>query len=104
MPTDRQNTRRLLEKEATALDRLIEIAQRDTNQSKYVSNFLLAWWNAAECRGFDFTDFWAVDTEIVTDMIAVIGLILKTRQYPDTLGYEQKFKAIINSWRPELKS
>ena len=43
----------------TALERLIRVAQSDTGQSRIVANFLLAWWNAAECGGFDLTDVWA---------------------------------------------
>jgi hypothetical protein len=51
-------------KSRAALERLIEMAQGDTGQSRIVANFLLAWWNAAECGGFDLTDVWAVDTAI----------------------------------------
>jgi hypothetical protein len=39
----------LSERERAALERLIQIAQRDTGQSRKVANFLLAWWNADEC-------------------------------------------------------
>lgn len=87
-----------------ALQRLIEIALRDTGQSKRVADFLLSWWNATSCGGFDLTDLWSVDSEIADDMIAVIGLIRRSRAYPDTFGtriYEQ-FRAILDRWRPEL--
>lgn len=87
-----------------ALERLIEIARRDTGQSKRVADFLLSWWNATSCGGFDLTDLWSVDSEIADDMIAVIGLIRRSRAYPDTFGtriYEQ-FRAILDRWRPEL--
>jgi len=36
-----------------ALARLIEIAQKDTGQSRRVADFLLAWHNAAENGGWD---------------------------------------------------
>jgi len=39
-----------------ALDRLIQIAKGGTGQSRKVANFLLAWWNAEACGGFDLTD------------------------------------------------
>jgi hypothetical protein len=39
-----------------ALTRLIEIAQKDTGQSRRVADFLLAWHNAAENGGWDVTD------------------------------------------------
>ncbi|EMR4172349.1 ParB/RepB/Spo0J family partition protein, partial [Pseudomonas aeruginosa] len=71
-----------------ALARLINVAQRDTGQSKRVADFLLSWWNATSCGGFDLTDFWSVDAEIADDMLVVIGLIRQTRAYPDTLGTE----------------
>ena len=44
-----------------ALTRLIEIAQKDTGQSRRVADFLLAWHNAAENGGWDVTDLWNVD-------------------------------------------
>jgi hypothetical protein len=44
-----------------ALERLIRIANRDTGQSRRVASFLLAWWNAEECGGFDLTDLWGID-------------------------------------------
>ena len=47
-----------------ALERLIDIARGDTGQSRKVANFLLAWWNAEECGGFDLTDVWGVDKSI----------------------------------------
>ena len=34
------------DKSRAALERLIQIAQGDTGQSRIVANFLLAWWNA----------------------------------------------------------
>ena len=45
-----------------ALERLIRIAQRDTGQSRMVAEFLLSWWNAANCGGFDLNTLWGVDT------------------------------------------
>jgi hypothetical protein len=58
-----------------ALDRLIQIALGDTGQSRIVANFLLAWWNAEQCGGFDLTDVWGVDTSIAADMQHVFGLL-----------------------------
>jgi hypothetical protein len=89
--------------ETQALERLIDIAKRDTGQSRYVADFLLAWWNASNCGGFDLTSLWGVDTVIAADMVTVFGLIAKVYRYPDTLGYEADFKAIARAWRPELK-
>lgn len=89
--------------ETSALERLIDIAKRDTGQSRYVADFLLAWWNAGTCGGFDLTNLWAVDTAISDDMATVFAMIAKTSKYPDSLGYETDFRAIVRAWRPELQ-
>ena len=83
-----------------ALERLIRVAQGDTGQGRIVANFLLAWWNAAECGGFDLTDMWAVDTPLAEDMLEVLALVAECQHYPDTLGYGKQFEAIIRAWRP----
>ncbi|MNX25991.1 ParB/RepB/Spo0J family partition protein [Achromobacter sp.] len=101
----RETENPVLRKKGTdALARLINIAQCDTGQSKSVADFLLSWWNATSCGGFDLTDFWSVDAEIAEDMLVVIGLIRQTRAYPDTLGTEihGQFKALVALWRPAL--
>lgn len=88
--------------ERAALERLIAIAKRDTGQSRKVASFLLAWWNAADCGGFDLTDVWTVDTTIAVDFWRVFGLIIRHHNYPDALGYKDDFGSIIAQWRPEL--
>jgi hypothetical protein len=86
-----------------ALERLIRIAQGDTGQSRRVANFLLAWWNAEECGGFDLTDLWNVDAAIAADMVTVVGLLANLNCYPDALGYGEQFETIIAEWRSALK-
>ncbi len=88
--------------EEAALRRLIEIATRDTGQSRRVAEFLLAWWNAAECGGFDLTNLFSVDDSIAEDMVTVFALIARFNKYPDTLGFGKDFEAILREWRPEL--
>ena len=88
-----------LEEEA-ALNRLIAIAQNDTGQSRRVAGFLLAWWNADDCGGFNLTDPWGVDTSITEDMVTVFGFIARVKSYPDGLGYGEQFKSIVSGWRP----
>lgn len=90
--------------EKNALERLIAIAKRDTGQSRRVACFLLAWWNAANCGGFDLTDLWGVDQEIAHDMVTVFAMLPGCQHYPDTLGYEKDFNAIIRQWRPDVLS
>jgi hypothetical protein len=89
-------------KSRAALERLIQIAQGDTGQSRRVANFLLAWWNAAECGAFDLTEVWGVDTAIAVDMLRVFALAAGCRHYPDAMGYGKHFEAIVRAWRPAV--
>jgi len=91
------------EKENAAVRRLIDNAKRGTGQSRRVADFLLAWWNPAQCGGFDFTTMWGCDKEIVEDIIVVFAYVARNNRYPDTLGFERDFAAIIHEWRPELE-
>lgn len=88
--------------EVTALERLIAHARQDSGQSRRVADFLLAWWNSGSCGAFDLTSLWSLDATIVADMTTVFGLIGRIHHYPDSLGYESEFKAIVLAWRPEL--
>lgn len=92
------------EDEHAALSRLIAHAKRDSGQSRHVADFLLAWWNADQCGGFDLTALWAVDEGIAQDMRTVFGLIAKVSKYPDTLGFAFDFTDIVRAWRPALGS
>ena len=85
-----------------ALERLIAIAQSDTGQARRVADFLLAWWNAGECRGFDLTTLWFVDRSIADDMVIVFSYVARANAYPDTLGFNAEFQSIVRGWRPEL--
>jgi len=85
-----------------AFHRLVAIAQSDTGQSRRVADFLLAWWNAGECGGFDLTNLWGVDASIAEDMVIVFGYVARTHSYPDALGYNEQFQSIVRTWRPEL--
>ena len=86
-----------------ALERLIRIAQADTGQSRMTAEFLLSWWNAANCGGFDSTTIWGVDTQIAADMVTVFGLVAVCHRYPDDLGYGEEFRRIVHAWRPALR-
>jgi hypothetical protein len=90
-------------RQRTALERLITIAQADTGQSRMTAEFLLSWWNASNCGGFDLTTLWGVDTEIAADMVRVFALVAACRRYPDDLGYGEEFRRILHAWRPELQ-
>ena len=85
-----------------ALERLIAIAQSDTGQARRVADFLLAWWNAGECGGFDLTNLWGLDRSIADDMVIVFGYVAHANAYPDALGFNLQFQSIVRGWRPEL--
>jgi hypothetical protein len=85
-----------------ALDRLVAIAQSDTGQSRRVANFLLAWWNAGDCGGFDLTDLWMVDRAIADDILTVARLISLRHEYPTAYGLGPQFEQLVADWRPQL--
>ncbi len=97
-----QEIPKLNPRQRSALERLIGIAQSNTGQSRKVANFLLAWWNAQECGGFDLTDVWNVDPAIAEDMLTVFSLLIRCIDYPDTLGYASEFDGLVRAWRPRL--
>jgi hypothetical protein len=85
-----------------SLERLIAIAQGDTGQSRRVADFLLAWWNAGSCGGFDLTELWGIDDAIAEDMVIVFVYVSRANAYPDSLGFNVEFQSIVRGWRPEL--
>ena len=88
--------------QTAALKRLIAIAQSDTGQARRVADFLLAWWNAGSCGGFDLTNLWGLDRSIADDMVIVFGYVACANAYPDALGFNAEFQSIVRGWRPEL--
>lgn len=102
MNTIAQDLVALTEKERGALERLLAHAQRDSGQSRRVADFLLAWWNAGTCGGFDITTAWGLDQEIAEDVVTVFAFAATHNVYPDRLGYGPQFEAVVREWRPEL--
>jgi hypothetical protein len=88
--------------ELAPIRRLIAIARSDTGQSRRVANFLLAWWNAGSCGGFDLTDLWAVDQTIAADLLATAAFIAGHHEYPDSYGLREDFETMVALWRPQL--
>ena len=86
-----------------AIEKLLNVAHRDTGQSRRVANFLLAWWNADVHGGFDLTDLADLDPEICEDMITVFTWIAReeTLSYPD--AYKPEIVEIIHRWRPHVE-
>lgn len=88
--------------EAAVPERLMVHARRNSGQGRRVADPLPAWWNSGGCGAFDRTSLWSLGTAIVADMTILFGLIGRIHRYPDILGYEAKFKAIVQGWRLEL--
>lgn len=88
--------------EKQSLENLLKIARGDTGQSRRVADFLLAWWNASQCGGYDLTTAWGLDEDIMEDVCVVFRLGSRANSYPDTLGYGPQFEALVHEWRPEL--
>jgi hypothetical protein len=84
--------------------RALPKASGDTGQSRRVPDFLLAWWNASECGGYDLTDGWGVDESTVEAMCVVFRLATRANSCPDVLGYAREFEARAHAWRPNLAS
>jgi hypothetical protein len=89
-------------RQQAALERLIKIAQRGTGQSRMTAEFLLSWWNATHCGGFDLTTLWGVDSTIAADMVTVFAFVASCRCHPDELGYGEEFRQIVHAWGPVL--
>ncbi|GAC1348326.1 MAG: hypothetical protein NVSMB18_36180 [Acetobacteraceae bacterium] len=88
--------------ELPALRRLLAIAQSDTGQSRRVADFLLAWWNAQACGGFDLTALWSVEAPILDDMMTVMTMIARDREFPTAYGLGGEFELLVQRWRPGL--
>jgi len=83
--------------ETAAIARLTTIAKTRTGQGRKVANFLLAWWNAEECGGFDLTTFACVDDTIAADMLTVCGALARELHYMDS----DDVMAILRIQRPD---
>lgn len=44
----------------------------------------------------------AATAAIADDMTTVFAFIARVHRYPESLGYEADFDAILHAWRPEL--
>lgn len=89
--------------ELSALERLIVIAQGETEQARHVASFLLAWWGGGSCGTFDLTALWEVDAAVAQDIVKVFALVAIPHVYPDNLGFEAGIKAAIHVWKPGLE-
>jgi hypothetical protein len=88
------------EMQGKALERLLVAAEGQSGQTETVADFLLGCWDGAVCGRFDLTSLWGLDPYIAADIVTDFGLISQVCSYPDQLGYEAEFKALVRKWRP----
>jgi hypothetical protein len=88
--------------ERQAFERLLEIAESDTGQSRIVANFVLAWWNASSLGGFDPADLSMVDAAIAADIATIIVSIARNGETFYPTEYRSKIEKLIELWRPEI--
>jgi hypothetical protein len=91
------------EEERATILRLVKLAQGCTEQSGRVANFLLAWWDAGLCGGFDFANLSGIDQAVARDMVTVFWLVARCDKHPNQIDetLEIEFQAISKAWRPE---
>ncbi len=68
------------DKEREALDVLFDWAERDTGTSGRCRRLLFAWWNGRELGGYDFSDLWSLDDNILEAVMTTIRLIARAPQ------------------------
>lgn len=85
-----------------AFERLLNLAQSDTGQSRRVANFLLAWWNADSLGGFDIADLFGVDSTIAADIATVFTWLAAQNNAIYPTEYQSDIEKLIEEWRPDI--
>jgi hypothetical protein len=91
------------EAEAESLAFCFRIAlEHDHGGAKRLRRLLLAWHNAAELGGFDFSDLWSLDDTYRAHALTVIGMIARSPQgwYAEHYGYAADMAAIVDMYGP----
>ena len=83
------------------LARLMPLAMSDTGQSRIVANFLLSWWNSADCGGFAISDLFCLDLALSADLAALFSYLGQRPGaiYIDTFGYRDHMAKLAEKWR-----
>jgi hypothetical protein len=87
-----------------SLERLLQVAvEISTEEARRVADFLLAWYDAGTCGGFNIPAAWDCNPSIRHDMVVVFAWVISSSGlYPEALGYGDQFKAIARIWRPQV--
>ncbi len=83
-----------------AAEKLVNLAVQDTGQGRRAANFLLAWWNAEQHGGFDFTDLTNVDREIAEAMATIVVFLAQSSDYYYPTEYRHEIEQIITRRQP----
>lgn len=86
---------------AAALDRLIAVARSDTDQSRRVADFLLAWWNDGDNGAFPISHMFGVDREIGFDIATIVAFLAAHPGaiYADQFGRRDDMTELVELWR-----
>ena len=84
-----------------ALDRLIAVAIGNTDQSRRVADFLLAWWNGDEWGHFPIANLFGVDAAIAADMAALFAFLGQHDGaiYAEAFGRREAMLRLAERWR-----
>jgi hypothetical protein len=85
-----------------AVHRLIGLARDDSRQARQAANYLLSWWNAETCGGFDIKDLHEADPAVAGDIVMVTMYVAKHNKKPTDYGLDQEFAQLVAQWRPHL--
>jgi hypothetical protein len=95
-----QTDRELTNAESIALNQLLALAKKSSGQGSIAASFLLSWWNAGTCGGFNLASLWTVPPPTAASMLTVASAIARLRAFPDALGYGVEFAELERTWRP----
>ncbi len=85
--------------EYAALMRLLRLAGNDTPAARCAADFLLAWWDAPACGGFDFTALWQLAPHQREDALRVCAYLARAGHGPQPLGLAEEMQALWRLWR-----
>ncbi len=88
--------------EYAALTRLLRLAGNDTPAARCAAEFLLAWWDAPACGGFDFTGLWQLTAPQQRDLLQVTAYLARAGHGPQQLGLHEEMEGLLRQWRPHL--
>ncbi len=88
--------------EYAALMRVLRLAGNDTPAARSAADFLLAWWDAPACGGFDFTALWQLNAHQLDDLLRVTAYLARAVHGLQPLGLAGDMEALLRQWRPHL--